>query len=122
MKKSLGTLLLLLCCSFGYAQNPEAIGRYFFVELIPNEEAKFSQSKRDSLQYAHMKNIRKMAQAGKLVLAGPFKDGGGILVFKVDSKTDAESLCKKDPAVAAGRFTFRVKEWRTEKSMLTLDN
>lgn len=62
----------------------------------------------DSLQAGHMANIQRMAEARKLVAAGPFTDGGdlrGIYVFKVDS-TEAAHLAADDPAVRAGRLTL----------------
>lgn len=74
---------------------------------LPKEEA-------DKLQAAHMANIGKMAEAGKLVLAGPFfgtDDLRGIYVFDVESLEEAKSLTESDPAIAAGSLEMELKEW-----------
>jgi hypothetical protein len=49
-----------------------------------------------------MANINRLAETGKLVLAGPFVDGGdrrGVFIFKVDSLGEAQALTDTDPAV-----------------------
>ena len=60
---------------------------------------------RIELQAAHLANIKRMADAGQLVLAGPFLDGGdirGIYIFAVESVEAAEELTSTDPAIQAG--------------------
>lgn len=59
----------------------------------------------DSLFAGHMANIGRLAEAGKLVLAGPIgrkEKYRGLFVFETDSKEEAAALCASDPAVAAG--------------------
>ena len=66
------------------------------------------------IQDAHMKNILRMAEDGKLVAAGPFLDNGklwGIFVFKVESLAEATELTEADPAVRAGRLAMEVHPW-----------
>lgn len=66
------------------------------------------------IQEGHMANINKMAEEGKLVLAGPFIDGGeyqGIYVFNVATIEEAEELTKTDPAIQAGRLVMELKQW-----------
>lgn len=66
------------------------------------------------LQRAHMANIRRLADDGVLVMAGPFLDGGelrGIYVFAVDSLTEAEALTATDPAVQAGSLVMELHPW-----------
>src|SRR5260370_17645092 len=49
----------------------------------------------ESLQKAHLANIMKMAQEGKLLVAGPFTDGGdlrGLYVFPVRPMAQAQPL------------------------------
>ena len=66
------------------------------------------------LQAAHMANIRRMTQAGQLVVAGPFLDGGdirGIYIFAVESVEEAEELTATDPAIQAGRLVMEMHPW-----------
>ncbi len=66
------------------------------------------------LQRAHLKNIQRMADQGKLVLAGPFEedtDLRGIYVFNVESLEEAKKLTETDPAVKAGRLVMDLHLW-----------
>jgi len=55
----------------------------------------------------HFSNMKTLAEAKKLVLSGPFVEGGekrGLYIFNVPTIEEAEALVKTDPAVAAGIF------------------
>ena len=59
----------------------------------------------DSLFAGHMTNMGRLAEAGKLVLAGPIgrkEKYRGLFVFETSNKEEAAALCASDPAVAAG--------------------
>ena len=74
------------------------------------------------LQEAHLANINRLASTGKLVLAGPFMDGGtlrGMFVFLVDSLEEAKVLCDTDPAVQAGRLVVELHPWYSAKGIRT---
>lgn len=69
---------------------------------------------RASLQSAHLKNIQRMANEGKLVIAGPFLDDTelkGIYVFNVASVEEARALTESDPAIKAGRLVMELHPW-----------
>lgn len=66
------------------------------------------------LQRAHMDNIFRMADEGKLVIAGPFMDTGairGIYIFNVKTIEEAEALTSTDPAIKAGRLEMELHPW-----------
>ncbi|MCH8128091.1 hypothetical protein IIC38_19400 [candidate division KSB1 bacterium] len=66
------------------------------------------------LQQAHMENIRRLADEGKLTLAGPFLDGGefrGIYIFDVETVEEAKKLTETDPAIKAGRLIMELHPW-----------
>jgi uncharacterized protein YciI len=73
----------------------------------PPEEAK-------KLMQAHLANIVRLADAGSLVLAGPFLDEGplrGIYIFKVATVDEARALTATDPAIQAGRLEMELHPW-----------
>jgi uncharacterized protein YciI len=75
----------------------------------------------EKLQAAHMANINAMAKTGKLVIAGPFENGGdyaGVFVFKVGSLDEAKSLAESDPTVKAGRLVAEVHPWLVAEGSL----
>jgi len=71
------------------------------------------------LQEGHMKNIGRLAEMGKILVAGPFGDNGnwqGIFIFDSPTKEEVESLLKTDPAIAAGRLDYEIHPWWTAKN------
>src|SRR5438445_7749490 len=66
------------------------------------------------IQEGHLANFRKMADAGKLIVAGPFTDDGelrGVLIFKLTSVAEARTLMDADPAVKTGRLLIDLHPW-----------
>lgn len=67
-----------------------------------------------NLQKGHMKNIQRMADEGKLIVAGPFLDDGelrGIYIFDIGTIEEAKALTETDPAIQAGRLVMELKPW-----------
>jgi len=72
------------------------------------------------IQKGHMANIQKMADTGKLLIAGPFSDGGdlrGMLIFRVETLEEAKALAEQDPAVKAGRLVLEWHPWFAAKNI-----
>lgn len=119
---------------------PEKIGERYFANKKANPGAKDTMveyqlaflaagpnRKPDSdpgtqkIQEGHMAHIRKMAEAGQLVAAGPFADDGalrGIYVFKLSSLEEARQVAAADPAVQAGRLTLDLHAWLVADGVL----
>ena len=83
-----------------------------FLKSGPNRSQDSLEAAR--LQTAHLENINRLAEMGKLTLAGPFLDDGeirGIYIFNVQSVEEAEALTKTDPAIQAGRLEMELHPW-----------
>lgn len=76
------------------------------------------------LQAAHMANIKRLAEDGKLVLAGPFLDNGalrGIYVFDVRTIDEARQLTETDPAIQAGTLVMELHPWYGSAALMKLN-
>jgi uncharacterized protein YciI len=77
------------------------------------------------IQKMHLENINRMAEEGKLVLAGPFLDDGeirGIYLFNVRTLEEARRLTATDPAVRAGRLVMELHPWYGSAALLEINN
>jgi uncharacterized protein YciI len=92
--------------------------RYVFMLLNEGPNRNHDSVAVAKIQEGHMKHITEMAQTGKMVVAGPFDDGGkyrGILIFDVDSIAQAIRMESTDPAVLSGRLEMQAIYWWTKK-------
>jgi uncharacterized protein YciI len=83
-----------------------------FLEAGPNRPTDKREIAR--LQRAHLDNIKRMADEGVLVLAGPFLDDGdlrGIYIFNVATVEEARRLTETDPAIQAGSLVMTLRPW-----------
>ncbi len=74
---------------------------------------KLSDAESQRIQDGHMANIRKMAETGKLIVAGPFTDNGdlrGVFIFKCTIE-EARTLAAPDPAIQSGRLVLELHPW-----------
>jgi uncharacterized protein YciI len=103
---------------------PRGMRSYYLVMLRrgPNWTADDTPRSRE-LGAGHMKHIAELAEAGKLLVAGPFlgqtdaDDYAGIYVFDTDSLAETRALAEADPAVAAGRFVPEYLIWMAAKGL-----
>jgi len=79
----------------------------------------------DALQEAHLANMKRLVDMGKLVINGPLLDSfatsgeiRGIGALKTSSLTEAQDLISTDPMVRAGRLIFELHAWMIDKSIL----
>lgn len=104
------------------AQVPLTPSSYVFGILVRGPQwTKEQTAETQKIQEGHMANINRLAETGKLVLAGPFVDGGdrrGIFIFKVGSLGEAQALTDTDPAVIAGRLKIVLYQWSVPKGVL----
>ena len=117
MNKLLITLMLLIAVTLNVnAQKPVydsilakklsadeyGMKMYVFVMLKTSANTSTDKVAKDKAFAGHMKNIQKMADAGKLAVAGPFEKGGnnrGLFILNVATFEEAKSLLEEDAAV-----------------------
>src|SRR5688500_6713262 len=88
----------------------------------PNQ--KHVDTEEQAIQKAHMDNIHRMADEGKLILAGPFMDKGelrGIYIFNVTTLEEAQKLTETDPAVKAGRLIMELHPWYGSAALMQVN-
>jgi uncharacterized protein len=123
MLKNLLLTFFLLTLVSTFAQQEETktetpkLKQYYFVMLVkgPHRDDIDSLSL-VKIQEGHMANINKMAESGKLQIAGPFGDDGnwrGIFIFDVATEEEVIELLKDDPAIQAGRLAYEIHPWWT---------
>lgn len=60
----------------------------------------------------HVENLRALDDEGKIALIGAFKGYPGVagmVLFQTDSYEEAEALCKREPLVAEGFATYKLR-------------
>ena len=131
MKRSLIIALLSLLSTTIYAQadNPkydkalaDSLGAddygmksYVLVMLKTGSNKIEDKATLDSLFKGHLANIGRLADLGKLVVAGPLKKNDktyrGIFILNVKTIEEANDLLISDPAVAAKLLDAELYQW-----------
>jgi len=128
--KSIFSLLVLLISFFAlnsiFAQDDSSEPKYemttyymAFLKKGPQWSPEITEET-NKVQAAHLANIERLVEEGKMILAGPFLDEWevrGIFVYKVDSMEEAIELTEQDPAVIAGRLSLEVHPWYSAKGI-----
>jgi uncharacterized protein YciI len=94
----------------------EQIRKYWFVMLLKGENRTQDSATAANIQKAHLANIDRLYNEGKIKVAGPFGDRGswlGIFIFDCETKEEVESLLKTDAAVSSGRLAYDIRPWYT---------
>lgn len=92
--------------------------RYVFMLLNEGTNRNNDSASVAKIQAGHMKHLNEMAKTGKLIIAGPFDNGGkyrGILIFDVDSISEALRMESTDPAIVSGRLQMQAIYWWAAK-------
>ncbi len=99
----LTALFIFLSSHFLFAQD------YVFVFLHHRDDKpELPKEQLDKIMEGHMANIKKMANDGKLLVAGPFEGSGGIFIFKSKSLQEVRQWLSSDPGVKANRWNVEV--------------
>ncbi|WKK66416.1 YciI family protein [Lutimonas zeaxanthinifaciens] len=106
-----------------YGADEYGMKKYVIAFLKRGPNKSLDSIKRDKLQRAHLDNISKLAEEGKLVLAGPFfgnEDLRGIYIFDVQSIDEARLLTETDPSIKQGILVMELKEWYGSAGLMAI--
>ncbi len=89
------------------------------------KDSEFKGKERQEIFAGHFANIGRLADEGKLVVAGPFgkndKAYRGLYIFNVPTVEEAEKLVVLDPAVKAGVFVYELTPWYGTAAMMVVN-
>jgi uncharacterized protein len=97
---------------------------YVFAYLKKGPNRNQDDSTARALQTAHMNNIVRMADEGKLVVAGPFMDDTDvrdIYIFNTPSIDSAAAWTNSDPAIQAGRLEMELHPWYGSAALMEVN-
>lgn len=84
--------------------------RYVFMHLLSGSEKNLDSLQALSIQKQHLDHLNMLSDSGKLVMAGPFQNGGnyrGLLIFDVETIEEAPPpvrFCQTGLALEKERF------------------
>lgn len=98
--------------------------KYVFVMLKRGKVKITDPKEKQDLLEGHWKNISRLAEAGKLVVAGPFfgdQDLRGIFIFNVATVEEAQQLVQTDPSIKAGMFEVEMYPWYSSAALIDVN-
>lgn len=89
--------------------------QYVLVILKTGSKTDFPKATRDSIFQGHMANINRLADAGKLIVAGPLDKNPlnyrGIFIFDVNEIDQAKALVDTDPVIKSKMMDAEYLGW-----------
>lgn len=106
-------------CASTQREDAAPEGKFVFVYLKSGPTSgQGTAEERKAIFAGHMSNMKRLADEGKLVVAGPFekpadKTWRGIFIFDVETEGEARGLVATDPGIIAGEFVADCREFRS---------
>lgn len=98
--------------------------RYVLVILTTGTQRMPDGPRRDAMFAGHFANMKRLADAGQLALAGPFVEHPegwrGLYVFAVDSLDEAKALAESDPVVVEGEMVPEYHAWYGSAALMMI--
>lgn len=94
---------------------------YVFVMLKTGSNTSTDKEAKSKAFAGHMKNIQKMADEGKLAVAGPFEKGGthrGLFILNVTTFEEANKLLEGDTAIKEKYLESELIQWYGSASLM----
>ena len=87
------------------------MGKSLYVMFL--EKTKIYKKMNEAAVVSHVDNIRKLDDDGNMELCGVFKGYPGVagmVILRAESYEEAEELCKREPLVAEGYATYKLRQ------------
>jgi uncharacterized protein YciI len=88
--------------------------KYVFMLLKSGDTKSKDSTEAARYQEMHLAHLKKLSESGKLIVAGPFEQGGenrGLLIFDVETVDEALKLEGEDPMVKSDRLKMDAFYW-----------
>ncbi|MBL7886189.1 MAG: hypothetical protein JNJ52_05545 [Flavobacterium sp.] len=99
--------------------------QYVFCILKTGSNTTATEKERNDYFKGHMENIQRLANEGKLAVAGPFmkndKNYRGLFVFNVTTVEEAKALVESDPAVKGKIFEYELTPWYCSAALMKVN-
>lgn len=97
---------------------------YIFCILKTGTNTTATKEEKTKYFEGHMANIKRLADEGKLIVAGPFmkndRNYRGIFIFNCATVEEAQKLVETDPAVKAKIFEAELTPWYCSAALMTV--
>lgn len=109
----LGLVFLLAACALS-SRAPERTWSWVWILTGPRDQEVQGEARQAAFT-GHFANIGRMAEAGELLLAGPFgeprlrSDHRGMFLLATDDSERAREIAETDPTAEAGVFVFEIE-------------
>jgi uncharacterized protein YciI len=98
--------------------------RYVLVILKTGPRRMPEGEQRTAMFAGHFANIERLADAGKLVMAGPFEEDAdgwrGLFLFAVDDIDEARRLAATDPVIVNGEMIAEYHAWYSSAAAMMI--
>jgi uncharacterized protein YciI len=98
---------------------------YVFCLLKSGTKTDATESEKKIAFEGHMKNMNKLVEENKLVVAGPFykneRNYRGIFIFNCSSIEEAEEWVKSDPAIKGNLLEAELTLWYSSAALMKID-
>ena len=103
---------------------PPEMKQYWLVMLLKGTNRDMDKATSARIQAAHLANITRLWQEGKVIIAGPMgykydADLRGIFIMDAKDSVTAASYVNTDSAIITKRLRFELHPWWTQKGTYT---
>ncbi len=103
--------------------NPQGMRSYVLVILKSSTTPVAKGPQRDNMFAGHFANIKRLSEAGKLVVAGPLDkryERRGLFVFAVNSIDEAQQLTESDPVIQQGEMLAEYHQFFSSAALMAV--